>query len=53
MEWERGRIPVYFQESAGRFGELLHMKEKESEVTGSVFESWNQENDGSLQKLGS
>lgn len=44
---------VYFQESAGRFGEWLNMKEKESKVTTSVFESWGQENDGSFQKLGS
>lgn len=47
------RTPVYFQGSAGRFGEWLYMKKKESKVTGSVFEFWNQENDGSPQKLGS
>lgn len=48
----RNRAPVYFQESAGKFGKWLNMKDKESKVTGSVFES-GQENDGSFQKVGS
>lgn len=29
------------------------MKEKESKITGSVFDSWDQEDDGFLQQLGS
>lgn len=29
------------------------MKEKESKITGSVFDAWDQENDGFLQQLGS
>lgn len=36
---EGNLAPVYFQESAGRFGEWLDMKEKESKVPGSVSES--------------
>lgn len=46
MEWERMRTRVYFQESAGRFGEWLYMKEK------VVFLNWNQENDCSPPETG-
>ena len=54
MELERRkRTPVHFQESAGRFGEWLNMKNKESKVTSSVLEPWGHKNDGSPQKLGS
>lgn len=48
----RNRAPVDFPESAGKFGKWLNIKEKESKVTDSVFES-GQEGDGSFQKVGS
>lgn len=50
---KRNSVPVYFHENAGRFDEWLNMKEKKSKVTNTVFESWDQENYGSIQKLGS
>lgn len=42
-----------FSRKCWKIGEWLNMKEKESKITGSVFDSWDQENDGFLQQLGS